>query len=220
MLKLIRQTLACFVLLTILTGVLYPLAITAASKALFPNRADGSLIDKDGKPTVDESRAVGSVLIGQNFDQPQYFWPRPSATAVTGGSDSLPYNAAASTGSNLGPTNPALLDAVKSRVDALQKADPGNKDVVPVDLVTASASGLDSQESVAAARYQANRVATARNISPEKVLAAIDAATVDPTAGALGERVVNVLLLNITLDRQFPVSPASAPTTSATSSLH
>ncbi|HUO09710.1 MAG TPA: potassium-transporting ATPase subunit KdpC [Phycisphaerae bacterium] len=213
MLKVVRQTVVIFVLLTILTGILYPLGITAIAKICFPNRAEGSLVDKDGKLTTDEKAAVGSALIGQNFDQPQYFWPRPSATAVTGGADSLPYNAAQSTGSNLGPTNSALTDAIKGRIDVLRKADPSNSSAIPVDLVTASGSGLDPDESVAAAEFQKNRVAAARGTTPEKIEALIMASTEEPTLGLLGERVVNVLALNVALDRQFPVktAPATGP---------
>lgn len=203
MLKLIRATLASFLLLTILTGILYPLAITAASRALFANQSEGSLIDRNGQPTSDASAAVGSALIGQTFDQPKYFWPRPSATGP------MPYNAASSSGSNLGPTNPALLDAVKSRIDALRAADPANKFPVPVDLITASGSGLDPHESVAAAQFQAARIASARGASVDGINTLIAANTTDSTLGLLGERVVNVLTLNLALDRQYPTPPAT-----------
>jgi K+-transporting ATPase ATPase C chain len=207
MLKLLRQTLASFILLTLLTGLIYPLAITGAAKVLFPNQAEGSLIDKDGKPTSDEKLAIGSRLIGQTFDQPQYFWSRPSVTSPQ------PYNAAASSGSNLGPTNSALTDAIKSRIDALHKADPANTTAIPVDLVTASASGLDPQESVAAALYQVPRIASLRKASASQIEALITANTEEPTVGLLGERAVNVLTLNLALDHQFPFLPAPSTTT-------
>ncbi len=210
MVKLLRQTCITFVLLTVITGVLYPLAITAVAKVFFSHQAEGSLVDGAGLPAGDPAKAIGSSLIGQNFDAPQYFWPRPSATAVTGGSDGLPYNAAQSTGSNLGPTNPALLDAVKSRVDALQKADPGNQSPIPVDLVTASASGLDPEESPAAARYQATRIAAARKVPVEQIVALIDARTTHPL---LGESTVNVLALNLALDSTFKPVAGPASTT-------
>lgn len=145
----LRSALMMFFILTILTGVAYPLAVTAIAQLLFPHQANGSLISKDGKP-------IGSTLIGQPFDDPKYFWGRPSATAP------FPYNAAASSGSNLGPTNPALIETVKMRVAALKAADPGNDTPVPVDLVTASGSGLDPHISPASAEYQVRRVARAR----------------------------------------------------------
>ena len=212
MFKLLRQTLVTFVLLTVITGVLYPLAITAAAKVLFPHQADGSLIDGAGMPVSDPGRAIGSALIGQNFDAPQYFWGRPSATAVTGGSDGFPYNAAASTGSNLGPTNPALLDSVKSRVEALQKADPGNQSPVPVDLVTASASGLDPDESPAARRvfrYHGEDARMTEAVPVEKIVVLIDGHSTHPL---LGESTINVLELNLALDSTFKgaMEPAAA----------
>ena len=153
---LIRPAVSLFVALTLITGLVYPLLVTGVAKVAFSDQAAGSLIVKDGK-------AVGSSLIGQNFSDPKYFWGRPSATSP------MPYNAAGSGGSNQGPLNPALVDAVKGRIEALQAADPGNKAPVPVDLVTASASGLDPHISVAAAQYQAARVARVRGIAPAAV---------------------------------------------------
>lgn len=189
---LIRPALTLFVLLSLVTGLLYPLAVTGVAQFVFPAQANGSLIaDKDG-------RTVGSSLIGQAFSDPKHFWGRPSATAPT------PYNGAGSGGSNLGPLNPALLDAVKARVDALKAADPGNDAPVPVDLVTASGSGLDPHISVAAADYQAARVAKARGIAPDAVKAAIARHTEGRVFGLLGEPRVNVLALNLDLDGRLP----------------
>jgi K+-transporting ATPase ATPase C chain len=161
--------------------------VTALGQALFPAQAAGSLILKEGKP-------VGSALIGQNFSDPSHFWSRPSATGPQ------PNNALASSGSNQGPLNPALVDAVKARVQALRDADPGNTNPVPVDLVTASASGLDPHISVAAARYQVQRVAVARKLSVEKVEALVEQAIERPILGLLGEPGVNVLRLNLALE--------------------
>ena len=183
----LRPALVLLVLLSALTGLVYPLAVTGAAQALFPHQAHGSLIERDG-------RLVGSALIGQNFSDPKYIWGRPSATAPT------PYNAAASGGSNLGPLNPALVEAVQARVAALRAADPANTQPVPVDLVTASASGLDPHISPAAARWQAPRVARLRGVPPEQVLAQIEAHTERPLWGLLGEPRVNVLALNLALD--------------------
>ena len=149
--NILRPALVLFALLSVLTGLLYPLVVTGAAHAVFPQQAAGSLVQRNGQ-------TVGSSLIGQNFSDPRHFWGRPSATAP------MPYNAAASSGSNQGPLNPALTDAVKARVEALRAADPGNTAPVPVDLVTASASGLDPHISLAAAQYQAGRVARARNL--------------------------------------------------------
>ena len=185
--NMLRPALTLFVALSALTGLLYPLAVTGVGQALFPKQAAGSLVERDGK-------AVGSALIGQNFADPKHFWGRPSATSP------MPYNAAASSGSNQGPLNPALVDAVKGRVEALRAADPDNKAPVPVDLVTASASGLDPEISPAAAKYQAARVAKARGLAPEKVQALVDRHTEAPLFGFLGEPRVNVLALNIALD--------------------
>ncbi|HEX7687194.1 MAG TPA: potassium-transporting ATPase subunit KdpC [Burkholderiaceae bacterium] len=186
--SLVRPAVTLFVLLTAVTGVVYPLAVTGVAKAAFPGQASGSLVMKDGQ-------AVGSALIGQNFSDPKYFWGRPSATSP------MAYNGANSGGSNQGPTNPALVDAVKGRIDALEAADPGNAAPVPVDLVTASASGLDPEISVAAARYQAARVARVRGLSPAVVGGLIDRHATDRLLGLLGEPRVNVLELNLDLDR-------------------
>jgi K+-transporting ATPase ATPase C chain len=187
----LRPALVLFLALTLVTGLAYPLLVTALGQALFPAQAAGSLIVKDGK-------AVGSALIGQSFTDPAHFWGRPSATGA------FPNNAAASGGSNLGPLNPALVDAVKARIQALREADPGNTAAVPVDLVTASASGLDPHISVAAARYQVQRVAAARNLPVEKVEALVEQATERPLFGLLGEPGVNVLRLNLALEDSKP----------------
>lgn len=185
--SLLRPALTLFVVLSLITGLLYPLAVTGVAHAAFPHQANGSLITRDGK-------AVGSELIGQSFTQPGHFWGRPSATAP------MPYNAAASGGSNLGPTNPALAEAVKARTEALRAADPGNTRPVPVDLVTASASGLDPHISPAAAAYQAERVARARGLPAAQVQALVLQHTDTPWLGLLGEPRVNVLALNLALD--------------------
>lgn len=182
-----RPALVLFVLLSALTGLIYPMAVTGAAKAVFPAQAAGSLVVLDGT-------TVGSKLIGQNFSDPKHFWGRPSATAPQ------PYNGVASGGSNQGPLNPALTDAVKARVEALRAADPGNTAPVPVDLVTASASGLDPDISPAAARYQAARVARVRGIPVDRVNTLIADNTEGPKWGFLGEPRVNVLALNIALD--------------------
>jgi potassium-transporting ATPase KdpC subunit len=187
MLNILRPALVLFAVLTLLTGVAYPLLVTGVAQALFPAQAAGSLILRDGK-------AVGSELIGQNFTDPQHFWGRPSATGP------MPYNAAASGGSNLGPLNPALTDAVKSRIEALRSADAGNSAPVPVDLVTASASGLDPHISVAAARYQVARVARARGVAVNNIQALVDQHTETPLARFFGEARVNVLKLNLAVD--------------------
>ena len=187
----LRSALMMFFILTILTGVAYPLAVTEIAQLLFPHQANGSLIYKDGKP-------IGSTLIGQPFDDPEYFWGRPSATAP------FPYNAAASSGSNLGPTNPALTEAVKTRVAALKSADPGNNAPVPVDLVTASGSGLDPHISPAAAEYQVRRIARARGREEAFVRTLVSQHTEGRQLGMLGERRVNVLALNLALDATDP----------------
>ena len=187
MTKTLRPLLVLFTALTLLTGVAYPLVVTAVGQAAFPHQAHGSLILRDGKP-------VGSALIGQNFSDPGHFWGRPSATAP------FANNASASGGSNLGPLNPALVDAAKSRLAALQAADPGNTAPVPVELVSASASGLDPHISPAAAQYQVARVAAARTLSPKAVQALVAQHTERPLLGVLGEPVVNVLQLNLALD--------------------
>ena len=183
----LRSALMMFFILTILTGVAYPLAVTAIAQLLFPHQANGSLIYKDGKP-------IGSTLIGQPFDDPKYFWGRPSATAP------FPYNAAASSGSNLGPTNPALIETVKMRVAALKAADPGNDTPVPVDLVTASGSGLDPHISPASAEYQVRRVARARGREEAFVRTVVRQHTEGRQFGMLGETRVNVLAVNLALD--------------------
>ena len=185
--SMIRSCFGLFVVLTLITGVFYPVLITGITKVLYSGQAAGSLIYKG-------DQAVGSELIGQNFTDAKYFWGRPSATGPQ------PYNATASSGSNLGPLNPALADAVKGRIDALQSADPSNKQPVPADLVMASASGLDPEISPEAAKYQASRVAKARNLSIEKVDALIEVNTQGRQWGIFGEPRVNVLKLNLALD--------------------
>jgi K+-transporting ATPase ATPase C chain len=185
--KLIRQCVVLFLAMTVLTGILYPLAATGVAQVLFSAKANGSLIQKDGK-------TVGSSLIGQAFSEPKYFWGRPSATAPN------PNNGASSSGSNLGPTNPALTDAVKQRIDALKQADPSNAAPVPVDLVTASGSGLDPEISPAAAEYQVSRIARVRSMDPAKVRELVAANTDGRQLGVLGEPRVNVLELNLALD--------------------
>ena len=182
-----RPCLVLFGLLTLLTGVAYPALITAIAQTVFHNKANGSVIMRDGK-------AVGSELIGQTFDDPSYFWGRPSATGPTG------YNAAASSGSNLGPTNPALLDAIKARVEAIRVAHPDQTKSMPVDLVTASASGLDPHISPAAAEFQVVRVAKARKLSEDRVRALIAGSSEGRSLGVLGEPRVNLLRLNLPLD--------------------
>lgn len=183
----VRPVLVLFVALSMLTGIAYPLLVTGLSQAAFPDQAAGSVLLREGKP-------VGSALIGQPFADPKHFWSRPSATSPQ------PYNGQSSGGSNLGPLNPALADAVKARVEALRAADPGNTAPVPVDLVTASGSGLDPEISVAAARYQAARVARARGLPATQVDRLIDAHAQGRAFGFLGEPRVNVLALNLALD--------------------
>jgi K+-transporting ATPase ATPase C chain len=187
MTSLIRPAVVLLLLMTLLTGVAYPLVVTGVAQVIFPSQANGSLIIKDGK-------AVGSRLIGQAFSDPKYFWSRPSATSPQ------PYNGLASSGSNLGPLNSALTDAIKSRIDALRAADPAAGQVVPVDLVTASASGLDPDISAAAAQYQAGRIAHVRGLSPDVVKSLITTHAHDKLIGVLGEPRVNVLELNLALD--------------------
>lgn len=183
-----RPALTLFVVLSLITGLAYPLAVVGLAQTLFPHQANGSLVTRDGK-------LVGSTLIGQGFSRPGYFWSRPSATMPQ------PYDGANSGGSNLAPTAPALLEAVKARIAALQAVDPDNKALVPVDLVTASASGLDPHISRAAADYQAARVARVRDLPVEQVRALIAQHTEGRVLGFLGESRVNVLTLNLALER-------------------
>ena len=184
----IRPAVSLLIAMTILLGIAYPLLITGIAKLAFPSQAAGSLIHEDGK-------LIGSTVIGQSFSDPKYFWGRPSATSPQ------PYNGLASGGSNLGPLNPALLDAVKANVKALHDADPDNQQPIPVDLVTASGSGLDPQISLAAAHYQAARVARARNLPLARVADLIMAHQQGRLFGFIGERRINVLELNLALDR-------------------
>jgi K+-transporting ATPase ATPase C chain len=183
----IRPAVILFLIMTVLTGIVYPFAVTGLAQVLFHDQAEGSLLMADG-------HAIGSRLIGQSFSDPKYFWSRPSATAPQ------PYNAIASGASNLGPLNPALTDAVGARIAALKAADPTNSLPVPVDLVTASASGLDPDMSIAAARYQAARVARIRGLDPAAVQSLIDAHARGRLLGLIGEPRVNVLELNLALD--------------------
>ena len=183
----VRAAIVSLAALTVVTGIIYPLIVTGIAQTVFPSQANGSLIVKEGKP-------VGSALIGQPFDDPKYFWSRPSATS------SFPNNAGSSAGSNLSPTNPDLVKAVQGRVDALRAADPGNTAPVPVDLVTASGSGLDPDISPAAALYQMPRVARAHGLDAERVRELIARHTQGRFLGVLGEPRVNVLALNLALD--------------------
>ena len=185
--SIVRPMLSLFIALMVLTGVAYPLVVTGIAQVVFPHQAAGSLIEQDGK-------VVGSELIGQQFDAPQYFWGRLSATSP------MPYNPSASSGSNLGPTNPALIANVQGRLDALKAADATNKAPVPVDLVTASGSGLDPAITPEAAEFQIARVAKARNLQPDVVRNLVTEFTDGRQFGILGEPVVNVLKLNLALD--------------------
>jgi K+-transporting ATPase ATPase C chain len=185
--RLIRPAISLLVLMTILLGIVYPLVITGVAKVAFPRRAQGSLIYKDGN-------LIGSTLIGQSFSDPKYFWGRPSATSPQ------PYNGLSSSGSNLGPVNSALLDQVKANAKALHDADPDNQQRIPVDLVTASASGLDPEISPAGAFYQAARVARARSLSVAQVEALIKMHERGRFLGFIGEWRINVLELNLALD--------------------
>jgi K+-transporting ATPase ATPase C chain len=187
--KQLRPALVSLALLTILTGMVYPLAVTAVAQVLFPAQANGSLLTKDGKP-------VGSALIGQPFDDPKYFWSRLSATSP------MAYNGAASSGSNLGPVSDALTDEVRGRIDALKAADPGNTRPIPVDLVTSSGSGLDPHISPAAASYQVARVARTRGLPEAAVRDLVARHTHGRQWGIFGEPVVDVLPLNLALDAQ------------------
>lgn len=188
----IRPAFTLFVVLTILTGVVYPLLVTYVGKLAFPSQVDGSLIEENGK-------LIGSRLIGQNFTSPKYFWGRPSATGP------YPYNAAASSGSNLGPINPTLISSVQERVAAIKPKEGNGNGLVPVDLVTTSASGLDPEISPAAAVYQVHRIATERGLTEDQIKQLIEAHTQEKQFGVLGERRVNVLELNLALDALKPI---------------
>jgi len=185
--SLLRPAIVLFLIMTVLTGIAYPLVVTGIAQVVFPGQAGGSLLVKDGK-------VVGSRLIGQSFSETKYFWSRPSATAPQ------PYNGLASSGSNLGPLNPALTDGIRTRVEVLRAADPTNKAPIPVDLVTASASGLDPDISLAAAYYQVPRVARVRGLKGDAVRALIAAHARGRLLGVVGEPRVNVLDLNLALD--------------------
>jgi K+-transporting ATPase ATPase C chain len=188
MVKHFKPAIILFLILSVITGIIYPAVVTGLAQLLFPNQANGSLMaDSRGKTT-------GSRLIGQPFSSPGHFWGRPSATGP------FPYNAGASSGSNLGPTNPALVDTVNSRIQALKAVDPDNKMPIPVDLITASGSGLDPHISPAAAEYQVNRIAKTRNIDPAKLRELIQAHTEARQWGLFGEPRINVLTLNLALD--------------------
>jgi K+-transporting ATPase ATPase C chain len=187
----LRPALTMLVILTVLTGVMYPLAVTGLAQVLFPTQANGSLLVREGQ-------VIGSALIGQYFDQPKYFWSRPSVTSP------FPYNAAASSGSNLGPTHPALIQAVTARVAALRAADPGNDKPVPVDLVTASGSGLDPHITLQAALFQVRRVAHARALEEGKVEQIVRQHVEGRQYAVFGELRVNVLELNLALDMPSP----------------
>ena len=187
MFRMMRNTLMSLVLFTILAGFIYPLAVTGLAQVIFPDQANGSIITKNGK-------TVGSALLGQQFEDPKYFWGRLSATGP------YPYNGGSSSGSNKGPNNPDLVKAVQDRIQALHEADPGNTAKIPVDLVTASGSGLDPHISPAAAAYQVQRVTKHRGMDEAKVSALVAANTEGRQFGFLGEPVVNVLKMNLALD--------------------
>ncbi len=189
MFTMIRNALMSLLLFTILTGIIYPLTVTGIAQVIFPRQANGSIITKNNK-------AVGSKLIGQQFDDPKYFWGRLSATTP------YPYNGGSSSGSNLGPNNPDLVKAVQARIDALRATDPGNQAMIPVDLVTASASGLDPHICPAAAEYQIRRVAKARGLDDDRIRDIVAKNTTGRWLGVFGEPVVNVLELNLALDDQ------------------
>ena len=200
--NIVRPALVLLVLLSAMTGIAYPMLVTAAARVFFPDQAVGRSVTSNGK-------AVGAELIGQQFSNPKYFWGRLSATSP------MPYNGLASGGSNLAPTNPALVDAVKGRIDALKAAQEAAGlafvTPVPADLVTASASGLDPHISPQAARYQARRVAQARGLTPETVVSLIESLTEQRQFGLLGEPRVNVLALNLALDAKNSAVPVAAP---------
>lgn len=190
--KLIRPALSLFVVLSAITGLAYPLLVTSVAQTTMPEQANGSLI-------VQHDKVVSSALIGQSFSQPYYLWGRPSATAEHA------YNGMASGGSNLGPLNPELAKQIKQRIEALHQADPTHQAKIPIDLVTASASGLDPDISPASAEYQVNRIAKARGISAELVQMVIDQHTTGDKTGLIGTRHVNVLAVNLSLDKQYPL---------------
>ncbi len=190
MIKHIKPALLMLLFFTVLTGIVYPLAVTFCAQIVFPSQANGSLLGSNEPP-------LGSELIGQAFNRPEYFWGRPSATSP------VPYNGGASGGSNQGPTNPALIDAVQARIKALRDADPSHSEAIPVDLVTASASGLDPHISPAAASYQISRVAKARHMPPDSVRELVERYTEPRQWGVLGEPRVNVLKLNLALDQEL-----------------
>ncbi|MDO9046854.1 MAG: potassium-transporting ATPase subunit KdpC [Methylobacter sp.] len=190
MIKHIKPASLMLLFFTVLTGIAYPLAVTFSAQLLFPSQANGSLLGSNEQP-------LGSELIGQAFSRPEYFWGRPSATSP------VPYNGGASGGSNHGPTNPVLIDAVQSRIKALRDADPSHSEAIPVDMVTASASGLDPHISPAAAAYQISRVARARHLSPDSVRELVERYTEPRQWGVLGEHRVNVLKLNLALDQRY-----------------
>jgi len=191
MLSVFRTSAVMLLMLSIVTGIAYPLAVTGIGAVLFPRQATGSLVDRDGKP-------IGSDLIGQPFDAPRYFWGRPSATSPVG------YAAMSGSGSNQATTNPALADAVRDRVAHLKESDPDDKTPIPVDLVTTSGSGLDPHVSPAAALYQVDRVARTRGIPVEKVRVLVQSHVEHPTFHVLGQSRVNILRLNLALDAEFP----------------
>jgi len=193
---LVRPALTVFLAISAVTGIVYPLAVTGVAQLIFPRQAAGSLIEKDG-------RLVGSALLAQPFTSPGYFWSRPSAISPT------PYDATNSAGSNLGPTNPALVDAVKDRVAKLRAAHPTESGPVPADLATASASGLDPHLSPAGVYYQVKRVAAARGLDPAALRALVDRHVEGPQWGLFGEPRVNVLLLNLDLDVVKPLAPVA-----------
>lgn len=194
MTAILRPAIVLFLVLTALTGIVYPLAVTAIAQVIFRDQAAGSLVMNGGRP-------VGSRVLGQSFSDPKYFWSRPSATSPQ------PYNGIASSASNLGPLNPALTDTIKARIEALKAADPTNTGPVPIDLVTASASGLDPDISLAAASYQVARIARVRGLDPAAVRTLIDARAQGRFLGVVGEPRINVLDLNLALDALRPMSP-------------